>query len=158
MSKPKLNDLYTPSGERLANQPDVIPWDVYPRPTLRRDSYCNLNGWWDFAISTDGDAFPAVYDKTIRVPYCPESLLSGVHEIPAKGSWLFYRRSFADDGIIVRSDNDKLSVDLHIAVIHGINIAEISKSIVNKVRYTVEEATGLQVKKVSVFVDGMKAE
>lgn len=94
MSKPKLNDLYTPSGERLANQPDVIPWDVYPRPTLRRDSYCNLNGWWDFAISTDGDAFPAVYDKTIRVPYCPESLLSGVHEIPAKGSWLFYRRSF----------------------------------------------------------------
>jgi len=71
---------------------------------------------------------------------------------------LFYRRSFTDDGIIVRSDSDKLYVDLHITVIHGLNIAEISKSIINKVRYTVEEATGLQVKKVNVYVDGMKAE
>ncbi len=71
---------------------------------------------------------------------------------------LLYRRAFTDDGIIVRSDKDKLVVDLHITVIHGINIAAIAKSIVNKVRYTVEEATGLRVKKVSVFVDGMKAE
>ena len=71
---------------------------------------------------------------------------------------LFYRRAFVDDGIIVRNDNGKLSVDLHITVIYGMNIAEISKSITNKVRYTVEETTGLQVAKVSVFVDGMKAE
>lgn len=71
---------------------------------------------------------------------------------------VFYRRSFADDGIHVRSENDKLVVDLHIAVIYGMNISAIAKSIVNKVRYTVEEATGLKVKKVNVFVDGMKAE
>ena len=31
------------------------------------------------------------------------------------------------------------------------------KSIVNKVRYTVEEATGFEVRKVNVFVDGMKS-
>jgi len=29
---------------------------------------------------------------------------------------------------------------------------------VNKIRYTVEEATGLSVKKVNVFVDGIKGE
>ncbi len=71
---------------------------------------------------------------------------------------LFSRRTFADEGIRVRSEGDKLVVDLHICVIYGMNIAEISKSIVNKVRYTVEEATGLAVKKVNVYVDGMKAE
>ena len=87
-------DLYTPSGERLATDHDRIPWDVYPRPTLRRDSYLCLNGWWDFTIAADGDALPTVYDKTIRVPYCPESMLSGVHEVPPKGSFLFYRRTF----------------------------------------------------------------
>ena len=38
------------------------------------------------------------------------------------------------------------------------NISAIAKSIVNKVRYTVEEATGLRVRKVNVFVDGMKSE
>lgn len=68
------------------------------------------------------------------------------------------RRAYADDGIHVRSDGDKLIVDIHIAVIYGMNIAAIAKSIVNKVRYTVEEATGLTVKKVNVFVDGMKPE
>ena len=87
-------DLFTPSGERLAADRDRIPWDVYPRPTLRRDSYLCLNGWWDFTVTTDGDAFPAAYEKQIRVPYCPESLLSGVHEVPPKGSYLFYRRAF----------------------------------------------------------------
>jgi len=75
---------------------------------------------------------------------------------------LFSRRSFADQGVSVRSapggygEADKLVVDLHIAVIYGMNISAIAKSIVNKVRYTVEEATGLDVKKVNVFVDGMK--
>lgn len=71
---------------------------------------------------------------------------------------IFFRRSFADEGIRVRSDSGKLVVDSHICVIYGMNIAEISKSIVNKVRYTVEEATGLTVKRVNVYIDGMKSE
>lgn len=71
---------------------------------------------------------------------------------------IFYRRSFADEGIRVHSDNDKLIVDLHISVMYGMNISAIAKSIVNKVRYVVEDATGLDVKKVNVFVDDMKSE
>ena len=71
---------------------------------------------------------------------------------------VFTKRSYADDEIRVRSEGDKLIVDLHISVIYGMNISAIAKSIVNKVRYTVEEATGLDVKKVNVFVDGMKSE
>ena len=68
------------------------------------------------------------------------------------------RRAYADDGVRVRAEGDRLVVDIHIEVIYGMNIAAISKSIVNKVRYCVEEATGLAVKKVNVFVDGMKPE
>ena len=41
----------------------------------------------------------------------------------------------------------RLSIELHIVVTYGVNIAAIVKSIVNKVRYTVEEATGLEVEK-----------
>ena len=91
--KTETIDLYTPSGERLAADRDRIPWDAYPRPTLRRDSYLCLNGWWDFTVTNEHTP-PSVYDKTIRVPYCPESLLSGVHEVPQKESYLFYRRTF----------------------------------------------------------------
>lgn len=68
----------------------------------------------------------------------------------------FSKRTFADEGVRVRAEEDKLIVDIHISVIYGMNISAIAKSIVNKVRYTVEEATGLDVKKVNVYVDEMK--
>ena len=41
---------------------------------------------------------------------------------------------------------------------YGLNISAIVNSITNKVSYVVEEATGLKVSKVNVFVDGMKTE
>ena len=46
MKKP-FNKLYTLAGERLKNDPSIIPWDVYPRPHLRRKEWLNLNGFWD---------------------------------------------------------------------------------------------------------------
>ena len=61
-------------------------------------------------------------------------------------------------GVSVKSINGGLVIDLHIAVLYVENIAVVVKSIVNKVRYTVEQATNLQVAKVNVFVDAMKAE
>lgn len=66
--------------------------------------------------------------------------------------------SYADQGISVRKDSEGLVIDLHIIVTYGVNISAICKSIVNKVRYTVEEATELQVKAVNVYVDGMNNE
>ena len=57
----------------------------------------------------------------------------------------------------VRAAGGRLVVDLHIAVTYGVNISAIVNSIINKVRYTVEEATGLEVAKVNVFVDSMKS-
>ena len=68
------------------------------------------------------------------------------------------RRAYMDDGVRVRNEGDNLIVDVHIQVIFGMNISAIAKSIVHKVRYTVEEATGLTVKKVNVYVDGIQPE
>ena len=84
-----MNELMTPRGEALTG----TPWDVYPRPQLRRESYVNLNGIWDFAV-TAGPS-PESYDREIRVPYCPESALSGVKEHFAEGASLWYRRKVA---------------------------------------------------------------
>ena len=81
-----LHDLYTVQGENLSG----TPWDIYPRPQMRRDSYLNLNGPWEFAVA-EAKQTP-VYDKTIVVPFCPESLLSGIHEHFKEGSALCYRR------------------------------------------------------------------
>jgi uncharacterized alkaline shock family protein YloU len=62
---------------------------------------------------------------------------------------------FMDQGVHVYKDGKSLVVDLHIIVTYGLNIPAILRSIENKVRFTVAEATGLDVSRVNVFVDGM---
>ena len=70
----------------------VLP--EYPRPQLRRDSYLNLNGLWEYAI-TGSDAQPETFDGEILVPYSPEAPLSGVGRSPGPDQFLWYRRRVA---------------------------------------------------------------
>ncbi|MBQ7767826.1 MAG: glycoside hydrolase family 2 [Oscillospiraceae bacterium] len=84
-----LNDLYTARGEEITK----APWQEYPRPQLKRDSYVNLNGPWDFVISNDSK-LPEEYNQEIVVPFCPECMLSLADVDSYTGKWLFYRRSF----------------------------------------------------------------
>ena len=69
-----------------SGQPD-IPWNEYPRPQFRRDSFVCLNGKWRFAIN-GADA------GEILVPYPPESKLSGA-PTPQPGDQLTYEREFS---------------------------------------------------------------
>lgn len=55
--------------------------------------------------------------------------------------------SFCDDGSII--------VDLHIIVDRGVNISAIGASIINEVKYHVEQSTGTTVKAVNVYVDSI---
>lgn len=64
----------------------------YPRPQLRRDSYINLNGVWEYAI-TETEEAPATYDGEILVPFSPESELSGVNRTLLPAQTLWYRRT-----------------------------------------------------------------
>ena len=57
--------------------------------------------------------------------------------------------TFADDGSI--------SLELHIAVDHGVNIASVCRSIMSEVRYHVERLTGVDVKNVDVYVESIRA-
>lgn len=61
----------------------------------------------------------------------------------------------SNQGVYVKSINGRLVIDLHISVSYGVNINAIVDSIVNKVRYTVEEATDLTVSKVNVYIDAL---
>lgn len=60
-----------------------------------------------------------------------------------------------NQGVSVKSENGALIVDLFIAVSYGVNINAITDSIMNKVRYTVESATGLKVSEVNVHINGL---
>ena len=80
----------------------------------------------------------------------------GVAGMVAKGTQkvrnLISKKQYNDTGIVVTGNIDKINVDLYITVMYGVNINAISKSIVHKVKYTVKEATGIQVNNVTVHV------
>ena len=85
------------------------PLQEYPRPNLRRASYLNLNGEWDYAINKTGE-FPKVYDGKIIVPYPIESELSGVKRTLKSNEYLFYKLDvFIDKNF--RKDIDILHID-----------------------------------------------
>lgn len=91
--------LKTIWGEQL--QPEaVLP--EYPRPQFRRDSYWNLNGVWEYAI-TESDVQPETFDGTIIVPFSPEAPLSGVGRKLRPRQFLWYRRRVTLPGGFVKA-------------------------------------------------------
>lgn len=65
----------------------------YPRPQLTRKRWQNLNGTWQFAAATAGQAppFGTTLGERILVPYPVESMLSGIQR---HVDHLWYRRTF----------------------------------------------------------------
>lgn len=65
----------------------------YPRPQLVREAWLNLNGLWDYAITSVGAAPPAKFSGQILVPFPLESALSGVMQRLGESNALWYQRS-----------------------------------------------------------------
>ncbi len=93
----QVAELPTPWTKPAIDAP--IPFPEYPRPQLQRTDWLCLNGKWDYIGGKDvSDAanpreaitFAGKVEK-IRVPYCPESVLSGIKRKQEINMW--YRRT-----------------------------------------------------------------
>ena len=88
--KPAHRPLFTPWGEALDSE---HPLPEYPRPQLRRDSYLNLNGRWEYAFRgserrADGSGTDRSWCRSPRRRCCPGSAQL------QPGEFLHYRRTF----------------------------------------------------------------
>ena len=77
-----MEKLYTAAGEA----PGGSPWNAYPRPQMVRKDWLCLNGKWDFSYGE--------IRTEIQVPFCPESLLSGLNLKMEYGRKMIYSRRF----------------------------------------------------------------
>lgn len=73
-----------------------VPRPEYPRPQLQRDEWLNLNGTWQFEIdSGDSGLERGLRERPlaaqITVPFCPESVLSGIGNVDFLNA-VWYRR------------------------------------------------------------------
>ena len=88
--KPKFERLYTPFEEEKSE----TPWNEYPRPQLKRDSFTCLNGKWSLKIERHGKT---AAEGEILVPFPLESPLSGFDCAKKKNDVLVYSRQFTID-------------------------------------------------------------
>lgn len=91
----KLPTKWTREAMSSAN-----PFPDYPRPQMERKEWMSLNGKWDYLGGGDKDnAFdpkkPINFTgkhESILVPYCPESVISGIERKQEINMW--YRKTF----------------------------------------------------------------
>ena len=68
------------------------------------------------------------------------------------------RRDSLRHGITVRiTPRNKIQLDFHVIVAYGTNISAISDNLVGNVKYKVEEFTGMEIDKINIFVEGVRA-
>ncbi len=95
--KPRTTQLFTPFEENMGE----IPFDEYPRPQLRRDSFICLNGNWMLDVMRQRKGCVAE-DLSVTVPFPVGSRLSGVSFPIKKNDTLEYNRFFS-----YRKNNNK---------------------------------------------------
>lgn len=91
-TKPFQSELITEWGAAVTPE---NAWTEYPRPQLKRDEWTNLNGHWDYAVtSITTTSVPSEWEGQILVPYSLESKLGGVQRLLDATESLWYRRMF----------------------------------------------------------------
>ena len=83
--------LMTTWGEKVTPE---NAWREYPRPQMVRANWTNLNGQWDYAVTsvTNTPGRPTNWEGKILVPFAIESKLSGVERLIQPDEFLWYTR------------------------------------------------------------------
>lgn len=102
-----MEQLYTCWGENLDRDHVLME---YPRPLLVRDSYLNLNGYWDYAFTKEYKQ-PEKYDGKILVPFSPEAVLSGVNRQLQPDEYLWYHRVITEEELEELGKNELFSAE-----------------------------------------------
>ena len=56
---------------------------------------------------------------------------------------------------VIYNEDDTISIELHIAVDQGVNIPVVCESITDQVRYKVTKGTGVEIRRVDIFIDSI---
>ena len=103
-------------------------------------------------ITISSDAIAHIVGETARECY-------GVVGMSARGpvGRLLAKRERITQGIeIARDDGGAVTIDLHVIVEYGLNLAEVASTVRNRVAYEVARLTGLPVRAVEVHIEDVR--
>lgn len=75
---------------------------------------------------------------------------------PKEGLISLLKKENLKQGISVKVDECRLNIEMSVVVLHGVNIPEICKNIVERVKYDLELLTQLSVNSITVNIVGVQ--
>ena len=114
------------------------------------------------AVEGDVEAGPALSSPLGRVTISSDAIAHIVGETArecygvvgmAGRKWLTDRPT---RGVEIGRDGDDVTIDLHVVVEYGLNLAEVASTICNRVGYEVGRLTGLRIRAVEVHIDDVR--
>lgn len=70
---------------------------------------------------------------------------------------LLKRESLQHGISVVITEENKIRLNFHVIVSYGVNISAIADNLVSNVKYKVEAFTGLEIEKINIYVEGVRA-
>ncbi|MDO5714253.1 MAG: Asp23/Gls24 family envelope stress response protein [Tissierellia bacterium] len=61
-------------------------------------------------------------------------------------------------GITVNTENNTINIQLHVILEYGVRISTVGQNIIDRVKFNIENLTGLEVENIEVFVEGIRIE
>ncbi|NLJ78975.1 MAG: Asp23/Gls24 family envelope stress response protein [Tissierellia bacterium] len=61
-------------------------------------------------------------------------------------------------GVKVTTERGEVAISLHVILEYGVRISVVAENIIEKVKFNVENLTGLTVNKVNIYVQGIRVE
>ncbi|QSX08738.1 Asp23/Gls24 family envelope stress response protein [Alkalibacter rhizosphaerae] len=59
-------------------------------------------------------------------------------------------------GVRIHQNDGKINIDLYVIIEFGVKISVVAENIIEKVRYNVENQTGLKIEKINVMVESVR--
>ena len=82
--------------------------------------------------------------------------LAPCSDLCADGLVKLLKKDSLKHGINVTLEDNKISLDFHVIVAYGVSISAVADNLFSNVKYKVEEFTGMEIKDINVFVEGVR--
>ena len=67
------------------------------------------------------------------------------------------KKDYLTHGINVSIDEEnKITIDFHVIVSYGVSIGTVADNLIDTVKYKVEEFTGMEIRKMNIYVEGVR--
>ncbi len=59
-------------------------------------------------------------------------------------------------GIKVNTENNQINIELHVVLEYGVKISVVGQNIIERVKFNIENLTGLTIDNIEVLVEGIR--